>query len=80
MGRGGGGGKYLYKTNQFFHNGGPYHKEISPLISSANQRTGLYMIGNSVMRELINSECCSNSFTIDFDQLLIEWTEAYMVL
>ena len=33
--------------------GGPYHIEISPLICSANQWTGFYMIGTIVMKELM---------------------------
>ena len=36
--------------------GGPYHIETSPLICSENQWTGFYMIGISVMRELMNHE------------------------
>ena len=36
----------------FFHDGGPYHTETSPLIRRANQWTGFYMIGTSVMKEL----------------------------
>ena len=32
---------------------GLYHVEISPLICRANQWTGFYMIGTSVMKELI---------------------------
>ena len=32
--------------------GSPYHIETSPLICSANQWTGFYMIGTSVMKEL----------------------------
>ena len=35
------------------HDGGPYHIETSPLICSTNQRSGSYMIGTSVMKELI---------------------------
>ena len=31
---------------------GPYHIETSPVICSANQWTGFYMIGTSVMKEL----------------------------
>ena len=31
----------------------PYHIETNPLISSACQWTGFYMIGTSVMKELI---------------------------
>ena len=37
---------------QLFHDGGLYHKETSQLIFRANQRTGSYMIGTSVMNEL----------------------------
>ena len=37
---------------KLFHDGGPYHIEISPLICRANQWTGFYMIGTSVMKEL----------------------------
>ena len=33
------------------HDRGLYHLETSPLICSANQRTGFYMIGTSVMKE-----------------------------
>ena len=39
-----------------FHNAGPYHIETSPLICIANQWTGFYMIGASVMKEL-NLSC-----------------------
>ena len=38
--------------NQLFHDGGSYHIETSPFICSANQWTGFYMIGTSVMKEL----------------------------
>ena len=37
---------------KLFHDGGPYHIETSPLICSANQWSGFYMIGTSVMKEL----------------------------
>ena len=37
---------------KYFHDGGPYHIKTSPLISRANQSTGFYMIGNSVIKEL----------------------------
>ena len=43
----------LRKIGQLFHNGGPYHIETSPLICCANKWTGLYMIGTTVMKELI---------------------------
>ena len=35
-----------------FLNGGPYYIETSLLICSANQWTGFYMIGTSVIKEL----------------------------
>ena len=34
-----------------FHDGGPYHIETSSLIRNANQWTGFYMIGTSIMKE-----------------------------
>ena len=37
---------------QLFHDGGRYHIETSPLISSANQWTGFHMITASIMKEL----------------------------
>ena len=37
---------------KLFRGGGPYHIETSPLICSANQWSGFYMIGTSVMKEL----------------------------
>ena len=37
---------------QLFNDGGLYHIETSPLICSANQWTGFYMITASVMKEL----------------------------
>ena len=36
-----------------FHDGGPYHIETIPLICRANQWNGFYMIGTSVMKELM---------------------------
>ena len=42
---------------KIFHDGGHYHIEASPLICSANQWTGFYMITASVMKELIWSFC-----------------------
>ena len=49
--------RYLMMNNKIssflesltFLDGGPYHVETSPLISSSNQCTGLYMIGTSAM-------------------------------
>ena len=43
-----------YFGHQLFHDGGSYHIETSPLICSANQLTGFYMIWNSVMIESKN--------------------------
>ena len=40
------------KILSLFYDGGPYHIETSPLICTANQWTGLYMVGTSVMKEL----------------------------
>ena len=37
---------------ELFHEGGPYHIEKTPLIYRANQWTGFYMIGTSVIKEL----------------------------
>ena len=36
-----------------FMTGGPYHKETNPFICSANQWTGFYMLGTSVMEALV---------------------------
>ena len=41
--------RILYKL---FHDGGLYHMQTRPLIFRANQWTGFYMIGTSVMKEL----------------------------
>ena len=35
-----------------FHDGGPYQLETIPLISFANQWTGFYMIGITVIKKL----------------------------
>ena len=43
----------LQFSHQLFYDGGPYHIETSPLISFVNQWTGFYMIGTSVISELI---------------------------
>ena len=37
---------------EFFHGGGPYRIETGPFICSANQWTGFYKIGTSVMKKL----------------------------
>ena len=36
----------------FFNDGGPYHIETGPSIFAANQWTGFYMVGTSIMQEL----------------------------
>ena len=36
---------------KLFHDGIPYHKEVSPLVFRANQWTGFHMIGTSVMKK-----------------------------
>ena len=43
--------KYI---KQLFHGGGPYRIETSTLICRANQWTGFYTIGTSVMKEFFN--------------------------
>ena len=44
---------YLFSTQVYpSHDGGHYHIETSPLICSANQWTGFYMITASVMKGL----------------------------
>ena len=42
----------ILKNLSLFHDGGCYHIETSPLICSANQWTGFYMITASIMKEL----------------------------
>ena len=42
----------LCNTSKLFHAGDPYHIETSPFICRANQWTGFYVIGTSVMEEL----------------------------
>ena len=39
-------------TTYLLHEGGPYHIETSLLIFSANQWTGFYIIGSSVIKEV----------------------------
>ena len=41
-----------------FHDGGLYHKETSPLICRANQWSGYYITGTSVMKELYKVYLC----------------------
>ena len=41
----------LLRKDQLFHDGGRYHIETSPLICSANQWTGFYMITAPVIKE-----------------------------
>ena len=42
----------IYTIHEIFHDGGPYHIETSLLTCRANQWTGFYMTGASVMKEL----------------------------
>ena len=42
----------LVGQNQLFHEGDPYHIETSLLIRTADQWTGFYMMGTSIMKEL----------------------------
>ena len=57
-----------------FHDGGRYHIETSPLICSANQWTGFYMITASVMRELTQRIIGSfkKKYEIDMKPLSLE--------
>ena len=41
-----------YENIELFHDGGHYHIETSPLICSAYQWAGFYMIGTSFIKEL----------------------------
>ena len=43
---------FFFQLRKLFHDGDPYNLEISRLICSANQWTGFYMIGASVIKEL----------------------------
>ena len=43
---------HIKNISNLFHNGRPCHKETTPLITRANQWTGFYMVGTSVMKEL----------------------------
>ena len=43
---------WLHSLFYLFHDGGRYHIETSPFISTANQWTDFYMIKISVMKEL----------------------------
>ena len=62
--------------HQFFHDGGPYHIETSPLICSVNQWPGFYRIETSFMKELRLSSpiilrksflaCCKAEFVFFF--------------
>ena len=49
---------------------GPYHIEISSLIGSANQFTGFYKIGTSIMKGLISNNFSKNSvLTVVFEHV-----------
>ena len=60
----------IYRKNKFslwfksFIDVGLYHIETSPLICRANEWTGFYMIGTSVMKELITLTIESNNKNI----------------
>ena len=43
----------LPKKTRVFNDGNPYHVETSPVICRSNEGTGFYMIGTSVMKELM---------------------------
>ena len=47
-----------YRAQQLLYDGGPFHKETSSLICSANQWTGVYIIGASVIKELNLTTVC----------------------
>ena len=51
---------------ELFHDGDPYHTEISPLICRANQWTGFLMIRVSVIKELTNTGFLQNSCSKNF--------------
>ena len=42
----------LKHKNKLLHDGSPYHTETSPVICFANQWTGFYVIGTTVMKAL----------------------------
>ena len=62
----------LKKWKFNFHDGVAYHIEISPLICSANQRTGSYLIETSVMKEL------RTTFSGSFNLLLILFVNLFV--
>ena len=49
---------YLYVSQEIFtfHDGGRYHIETRPVMCSANQWTGFYMITASAMKYLKSNE------------------------
>ena len=42
----------FFQTKKLFNDGGSYNIKTSPLISRANQLTGFYVIGTSVMKQV----------------------------
>ena len=46
---------------ELFHDGRPYYIETSPLICSADQWTGFYMIGKPVINKLNDDFCFIHS-------------------
>lgn len=57
------------ELDQLFHDGGLYYIEASSLICRANNQTGFYMTGKTVMRELklINGEIMVSYFFVKRD-------------
>ena len=58
----------IVNSFKYFHDGGPYHIETSPLIYKANQWTGFYIIGTSVMKELNSNHLYVVSNTLSTDK------------
>ena len=67
------------KPLQIFHDGGhtDYRRETSPVICYANQRIGSYMIGNSVMKELMANSTERTSSILDL-KLIINVISQYI--
>ena len=55
---------------KLFHDGGSYHIETSPFISSASQWTGFYMIGTSAMKKLRHIVECVRANKISLNSKL----------
>ena len=63
--------KYTIIEHEFFHDGGPYRIETSPLICSANRWTGFCMIGTAVMKELMGWFTHKTKLEICFSLLVV---------